>query len=138
MTARASFAIPDRDPNRPKVPDVAAAIASYYAKPGNGAGGTCHVVLDDQNLDDSTLRLCLDSAAEQHDEDGAAIMRDMLQMTRSARKRAIRRARGQRHRPRQSRAGKGPWCQPCQTFHAADAETRRAVRCFAADGGETR
>ena len=24
-----------------------------------------------------------------------------------------------------------PWCQPCQSFHATDAETKMALRCFA-------
>lgn len=28
-------------------------------------------------------------------------------------------------------APRAPWCQPCQSFHATDAATRAALRCFA-------
>jgi len=29
-----------------------------------------------------------------------------------------------------------PWCQPCQTFHATDAETRARLHCYAGDAGD--
>lgn len=84
---RASFQIPDRNPNRPKVPEVLELVCAYYRKPENGAGGCCHVVLDDGNMDDGCVAYCLEYCIAEGDADGAAIMRALQQMTRSQRRR---------------------------------------------------
>lgn len=84
---RARFKIPDKPADRPKVPEVSELIAEYYDKPGHAAGGNCHVVLDDSNHEDSHITWCLENCVSEGDEDGAAIMRAMLQMTRSQRRR---------------------------------------------------
>lgn len=84
---RASFQIPDRDPNRPKVPEVLVLVSVYYRQPDNGCGGLCHIVLDDGNLDDGSVTYCLERCVAEADKAGAAIMRAMLQMTRSQRRR---------------------------------------------------
>lgn len=90
VVGRAGFKIPDLSPDRPKVPDVRRMIQAYYARPGNEVGGNCHVVLDDNNLGRSSLHFCLDRCVAAGDEDGAAIMRAMLQMTGSQRRRVVR------------------------------------------------
>jgi hypothetical protein len=62
--------------DRPQVPDALPLKASIYAR--HGAGCCLHVVIDDGNLGDSTIRYCLDGA--EHDDCRAlAVM--MLQMT---------------------------------------------------------
>lgn len=55
-----------------------AAIVAYYKVPGNEAGGGCHVVLDDGNVDDDDLRFCIDECEADGDWLGVAIMRAML------------------------------------------------------------
>ena len=87
---RARFRVPDRSPDRPKVPAVRALVENYYAKPGNGAGGRCHIVLDDCNLKDADVRWTLENCEKSGDGDGAEIMRLMLQMTPSQRRRVVR------------------------------------------------
>jgi hypothetical protein len=42
--------IPDRDPNRPKVPQVAEMIRDLYLSPGGSVGCCLHVVVDDFNI----------------------------------------------------------------------------------------
>jgi hypothetical protein len=91
MTRHAAHRIPDYPPDRPKVPEVVPLVEAYYRKPGNDCGGNCHVVLDDGNLDADSLRFCLENSIARGDEDGAAIMRLMLQMTPSQRRRVYRR-----------------------------------------------
>ncbi len=87
---RARFQIPDLPPDRPKVPEVRALVKAYYAKPGNGAGGNCHVVLDDSNIKEHFLVSTLAECSAAGDVDGAEIMRRMLKMTSSQRRRVVR------------------------------------------------
>ena len=89
---RARFQIPDKDPNRPKVPEVSRMVAEYLRKPENLSGGQCHVVLDDGNLDIGHLEGDLENCLQNDDDDGAAIMRAMLQMTRTQRQKVYRRS----------------------------------------------
>lgn len=73
---------------RPTVPDVAPLVVAYYAKPENGAGGHCHIVLDDGNVTDDDVRFCLEECEREGDEDGAALMRLFLEMTKTQRHKA--------------------------------------------------
>lgn len=75
---------------RPMAPDVAKSIAAYYAKPGNGAGGHCHIVLDDENIRDDHVQWCLDRCEQEQDVDGVSLMQTFLGMKRTARLKAIR------------------------------------------------
>lgn len=75
---------------RPTAPDVAKQIAAYYAKPGNGAAGHCHIVLDDENIRDDHVQWCLERCEQEGDADGASLMRTFLGMKRTARIKAIR------------------------------------------------
>lgn len=79
-----------RDPSRPKVPDVLPLAVAYYAVPGNGAGGSLHVVLDDGNLEDVFVESARDWAAERGDEGGRILAELLLLMTRSQRGRVAR------------------------------------------------
>ncbi len=90
MNHRARFKIPDLPADRPKCPEVAALIRAYYEKPGNGAGGNCHLVLDDGNLENGFIEICLEQCKADGDEDGEAIMAKMLQMSPSQKRRLRR------------------------------------------------
>ena len=48
---------------KPTVPEVLPIVEAFYRLPGNGVGGVLHVVLDDCNTEDSSVRFCRDSAA---------------------------------------------------------------------------
>ncbi len=90
MSRRPRFQIPDFPRDRPNVPTVKALVRRYYAKPGHSAGGNCHVVLDDGNVDNGCLRWTLDYCEKALDEDGAMIVRSLLQMTGTQRRKVCR------------------------------------------------
>ncbi len=86
MTSRPHFQIPNKPKDRPQTPQVKALVDAYYALPGNEVGGNCHVVLEDKNLDTGSILWDLKYCEEQGDVAGAEIMRAMLQMTRTQRR----------------------------------------------------
>jgi len=47
---------------RPTVPELAPLIDAFYGFPQNGVGGVLHIVLDDQNIDDDSVKFCIESA----------------------------------------------------------------------------
>ncbi len=78
-----------RDPNRPKVPDVVPMAVAYHQKPGNGAGGNLHAVLDDSNIRDDDVSFCLSVCRERGDADGAKLAEALLRMTKTQRGKVI-------------------------------------------------
>lgn len=81
MAGRPRFRMPARDPGRPKVPEVREMAKAYCERPGNGAGGNLHTVLDDGNLRDRDLRWSLEHARSVGDDEAARIAEAMLKMT---------------------------------------------------------
>jgi hypothetical protein len=75
-----------------KVQELAGRIGDYYRRPGNECGGCCHVVLDDENLDEGTIQFALGYCEENADADGAQLMRDFLDTDQATRREALRRA----------------------------------------------
>ncbi len=67
-------------------------VIAYLAKPENGSGGRCHVVLEDGNLFDGSIQYCLGECEYAGDVDGARIMNAMFEMTRSQRRRVLQRS----------------------------------------------
>lgn len=55
-------------------------IKEYYSLPGNLAGGNLHLVLDDNNLGDSSIKVCLLAAVKASDHLGISICYAMLYM----------------------------------------------------------
>lgn len=55
--------IPDKANPRPSVPEVVAMIQAFYQHPAHGVGGALHIVLDDHNLGQDTIRYCREYAA---------------------------------------------------------------------------
>lgn len=80
-----------RDPNRPRAFEVRSLVRLYYAKPGNEVGGSCHVVLDDKNVSDGDIGFCLHHCGMVGDEEGAEIMRKMLRMSMTQRRKVVAR-----------------------------------------------
>lgn len=56
-----------------KIKDFLKLSADYYKIPGNGAGGKLHIVLDDDNLDDSSIFFCKEKCVEASDNFGLEI-----------------------------------------------------------------
>lgn len=67
--------------DRPTVDELVPLIRSYYAKPGNGVGGSLHIVFEDGNIADGHIAHCLDYARERGDHDGVVIAMSLMQMT---------------------------------------------------------
>lgn len=76
--------------DRPKVPEVRALAEAYYEKPGNECGGSLHIVLDDGNVEDGCVTFCEQWAHERGDNDGVALARLLIQMTRTQREKVYR------------------------------------------------
>jgi len=71
--------------DRPTVPELIPRLKDYYAKPGNGVGGSLHIILEDGNTQDSHVRMCLEWAKERGDADGVMLAEMLLKMTRTQR-----------------------------------------------------
>jgi DNA-binding transcriptional regulator YiaG len=78
----------------PTIPDALPLIRAYCAKPGNTEGGSLHIVLSDGNVKDRDVKLCLGRAAVLGDEDGVALARMLLRMSRTQRSKIARSSLG--------------------------------------------
>lgn len=60
-------------PAKLTIPDVIEKFRAYHQKPGNGAWGLLHVVLDDGNIKDCFVQGCIDDIKKYHPEDTEAL-----------------------------------------------------------------
>lgn len=74
----------DRE-EKPTVDVVEHLVRAYYAVHGNEAGGSLHILLDDGNVSDDSVRFCVTSARRQDDEKGEALARVLLRMSKTQR-----------------------------------------------------
>ena len=65
-------------------------MRDYYAKPGNSVGGSLHIVLDDENIEDVHVEFCRDQAREKGDDDGVRLAEMLLLMSKTQRKKLAR------------------------------------------------
>ncbi len=72
---------------KPIVTDVAPMVRAYYARPGNEAGGSLHIVLDDGNVTDADVQFCRDRAVETGDVCGVVLASTLLTMSQTQRRR---------------------------------------------------
>ena len=72
--------------DRPTVPEVLPLVRAYYAKPGNEAGGNLHIVLDDGNVEDSSIRFCVEGSVREMDLDGVSLCQKLLAMSKTQRR----------------------------------------------------
>jgi hypothetical protein len=68
---------------KPTIPDVVERFAAYYAK--NLAWGSLHIVLDDGNVEDSSVKFCIENAQERGDVEGKGLAEILLQMSKTQR-----------------------------------------------------
>jgi hypothetical protein len=69
----------------PTVPEVAPIVWDYGHLPGNGCGGSLHIVLDDENIEDEHVRFCIDYALANGDLAGARLGAVLLSMSKTQR-----------------------------------------------------
>ena len=67
------------------VPDVLLLVREYYSKPGNGAGGSLHIALDEGNVKDGHINSCIEYALERGDAEGAVLGEILLDMSKTQR-----------------------------------------------------
>lgn len=70
---------------KPALPSVVEAFAAYNAKPENGAWGHLHIVLDDANLSNDSVKFCKECAEKSGDADGALLADVLLLMSKTQR-----------------------------------------------------
>lgn len=73
---------------------LARVIARYLRRPGNGAGGNLHIVLDNGNTKRADLHFCERWASDRGDWSGARLARLMATATPTQWTKAIKLARG--------------------------------------------
>lgn len=73
------------DTRKPTVPEVRPLIERYGSMPGNGVGGSLHIVLDDDNLSDDNVDSCRQHAAQKGDYEGEGLAILLLRMSRTQR-----------------------------------------------------
>lgn len=61
---------PYRDGTPHDLKHVARLIEDFYTLDGNGAGGSLHIVLDDQNIGVDSIEFCRDYASKEGDSAG--------------------------------------------------------------------
>ncbi len=67
------------------VPEVMDQFVEYLRKPGNGVGGSLHIVLDDQNIQNHHVEFCISHAEQCDDEDGIKLGKILLEMSKTQR-----------------------------------------------------
>lgn len=72
--------------SKPTIPEVVPQFAAYYQKPGNGAWGSLHIVLDDGNVKDDDVVFCMECAEKRNDIDGYNLAQLLLRMSKTQRK----------------------------------------------------
>ncbi len=72
--------------DKPTVPEVLPLVRAYYARPGNSAGGSLHIVLEDGNVKNRDVEFCRLWAEERGDVDGVALAEILLNMSQTQRR----------------------------------------------------
>lgn len=68
---------------KPTLPVVRDLVRLYYALPGNGAGGSLHIVLDDNNVERRFIWFCHKYACKHGDTAGANLAAVLLRLSNS-------------------------------------------------------
>lgn len=71
---------------KPTIPEVLPIVKEYYAQPGNGAGGNLHIVLDDGNINDSSVEYCMNICKENNDKKGIELCNKLMRMSKTQRR----------------------------------------------------
>jgi hypothetical protein len=68
---------------RPTIPEVVDDFVRYHDR--EPVWGSMHIVLDDDNVEDSSVQFCIDFAKEKGDVEGERLARILLTMSRTQR-----------------------------------------------------
>lgn len=66
-------------------PAILKRFTAYRRLPGNAAGGSLHIVLDDKNIGTSSVQFCLEYARQHGDAEGEALAKILLAMSKTQR-----------------------------------------------------
>ena len=77
-------------PRKFTVPEVLPVARRYVAKPENATGGSLHIVLEDDNVDDDNVEFCEGWAEREGDKDGVKLARALRLMTKTQRSKIAR------------------------------------------------
>jgi hypothetical protein len=69
---------------KPSIPDVVPDFRAYYAK--NPSWGSLHIVLDDGNVEDGSVRFCIEYAQQSGDAEGERLGKILLTMSQTQRR----------------------------------------------------
>lgn len=72
-------------PRKLTVPEVKPLVAAYIALPGNSCGGSLHIVLDDENVDDCHVEFCIGYAQRCNDTAGYILALILMTMSKTQR-----------------------------------------------------
>lgn len=84
MSGTSSFQ-PMDETRKPTIPEVLPLLREYVATPGNGVGGSLHIVLADGNVADHHVRFCLEQAKAKGDSKGVELAELLLRMSKTQR-----------------------------------------------------
>lgn len=70
---------------KPTIPEILPLLKSYAQSPGNGTGGSLHILFDG-NLMDTDVKWCIQFAVEHGDVDGVRLAEMVLKMSKTQRK----------------------------------------------------
>ena len=65
----------------PEINELVALCKEYYQLSGNSAGGNLHIVLDDGNVNDEAINLCLEASQANSDGRGYLICRKIMKLS---------------------------------------------------------
>lgn len=74
----------------PNIPDVIERFKSYHSS--HGAWGSLHVVCDDFNVDDASVRFCIQLAEDNNDLEGKELALILLHMSKTQRRKLANRS----------------------------------------------
>lgn len=66
---------------KPTIPEVLPLVKAWYDKPGNGAGGIFHIILDDGNNQQHWANLALEEAKELGEQDAITLAEKLAAMS---------------------------------------------------------
>lgn len=72
------------------VPDVLPVAKEYVALPQNSVGGSLHIVLEDDNIDNHSVDFCIQWAKDHGDEAGVRLGEMIRRLTITQRKKLVR------------------------------------------------
>lgn len=70
---------------KPDITSVQPLVEIYYNLPNNESGGSLHIVLDDNNVQDSSVQFCIDWAKKEDDIYGVLLGKVLLRMSKTQR-----------------------------------------------------